>query len=144
MRPMTMKEAIVDLGDAQVPEVGHIWIDESPGGRNTKTWPLAHNARQGEKYAGQHKRMHWNKPCTTLTTDGLPGMRPYLRRMDCHPLYTRTLSELEFRRVSSFPDDYIFPDGKAAERIGNAVPPLFMKAIAEHIRDNILGQVDHG
>jgi site-specific DNA-cytosine methylase len=25
-----------------------------------------------------------------------------------------------------------------AERIGNSVPPLFMRAIAEHIRDTIL------
>ena len=30
----------------------------------------------------------------------------------------------------------------AWERIGNSVPPLFMKAIAEHIKNEILVKVD--
>lgn len=49
-----------------------------------------------------------------------------------------TLEELKI--FGSFPKDFKFAGGKqqAWERIGNSVPPLLMKAIAEHIRDNIL------
>lgn len=46
----------------------------------------------------------------------------------------------EFKRFASFPDDFQFSgtwqDG--VQRIGNSVPPNFMRAIAEHIRDTIL------
>ena len=56
-----------------------------------------------------------------------------------HPLEPRGISTGERKRLSSFPDPFIFTSWKdAVERIGNSVPPLFMKSIAEHIRDNIL------
>lgn len=46
----------------------------------------------------------------------------------------------EFKRFSSFPDDFRFVGGWGAsvQRIGNSVPPLFMRAIAQHIRFQIL------
>ena len=46
----------------------------------------------------------------------------------------------EFKRFMSFPDSYKFIGGwgKAVERMGNSVPPNFMRAVAEYIRDNIL------
>lgn len=46
--------------------------------------------------------------------------------------------------ISSYPESFIFVGSftDKKERIGNSVPPLFMKAIAEHIRNNIL--VDMG
>lgn len=55
----------------------------------------------------------------------------------------RSLSMEEIRRLASFPDTYRqigkFEDQYA--RIGNSVPPLFMRAIARHIRSEILAQV---
>lgn len=47
----------------------------------------------------------------------------------------------ELRAFGSFPPAFQFAGNKNAawERIGNSVPPLFMKAIAEHIRAEILG-----
>ena len=50
----------------------------------------------------------------------------------------RRLSFLECQRAQSFPDDYIFK-GTQAQRyhqLGDAVPPLLAKAVAEAIKDD--------
>jgi DNA (cytosine-5)-methyltransferase 1 len=75
----------------------------------------------------------WDRVCGTLTkseisTSGL-----------VHPDRERYISLAEAKRISSFPDEFKFTDRKSGiVRMGNCVPPLLMKAIAEHIRDNIL------
>jgi DNA (cytosine-5)-methyltransferase 1 len=54
----------------------------------------------------------------------------------------RRFSLPEFKRFSSFPDGFTF-GGEFTEgirQIGNCVPPLFMRAIAEHIRRNMLSR----
>ncbi|MEZ5951205.1 MAG: DNA cytosine methyltransferase [Planctomycetaceae bacterium] len=77
-----------------------------------------------------------NKPCCTLpkmqTGKGFATI--------CHPLEPRALSIGEAKRIQTFPDDFILL-GKYTDqfaRIGNSVPPLFMKQIAEHIHGQIL------
>ena len=56
-----------------------------------------------------------------------------------HPTECRALSLGERKRLASFPDAFKFIDWKSGvERIGNSVPPLFMRAIALHIRRHIL------
>lgn len=51
----------------------------------------------------------------------------------------RRFTVAEFKRFASFPDEFRFVGGyKAVERIGNCVPPNLMRAIAEHIRREIL------
>ncbi len=47
-----------------------------------------------------------------------------------------------YRKLASFPEGFRFVGeyNESKSRIGNSVPPLFMKAIAAHIRDNILNQ----
>lgn len=55
----------------------------------------------------------------------------------------RRFTTREFARFGSFPDDFQFIStskawGEGVNRIGNSVPPLMMKAIAEHIRTEIL------
>lgn len=61
-----------------------------------------------------------------------------------HPSECRMLHHDEFKRIASFPDVYCFSGGRKdhQERIGNSVPPLFMEAIARHIRAEILGKID--
>lgn len=58
----------------------------------------------------------------------------------CHPLEPRSLSIGEAKRIQTFPDDFILTGSYANQwaRIGNSVPPLFMKQIAGHIKKNIL------
>jgi DNA (cytosine-5)-methyltransferase 1 len=59
-------------------------------------------------------------------------------KTDCvyHYNQPRALSVREFARLHSFPDSYAFMHGdrhSRYEQIGNAVPPLFAKAIAEAV-----------
>ena len=48
----------------------------------------------------------------------------------------------EVKRICSFPDDFILLGSFSQqwERLGNSVPPLMMRAVAEVIRDNILNK----
>jgi DNA (cytosine-5)-methyltransferase 1 len=56
----------------------------------------------------------------------------------------RAPSIIEMKRIGSFPDGFKFTGYDAAwERIGNSVPPNLMRAIAEHIRKELLPQITH-
>lgn len=59
----------------------------------------------------------------------------------CHPFEHRKHTIAELRRLMSFPDDFklIGTYQQQGERLGRAVPPLLMKAVASHIKENILG-----
>lgn len=60
-----------------------------------------------------------------------------------HPDRKRYISLSEAKRCSSFPDMFLFTGrAKGIERIGNSVPPLMMKAIALHIKKEILNRID--
>jgi len=52
----------------------------------------------------------------------------------------RRFSVPEYKRLGTFPDEFLFPDGfkESVHQIGNCVPPRFMEAIARHVRDNLL------
>ena len=74
------------------------------------------------------------KPCPTITissagNDVIPAS-PEKRKF--------TIPEL--RRICGFPDDFQLPGTYAQqwERLGRAVPPPMMQAVAAHIRDEIL------
>jgi len=57
-----------------------------------------------------------------------------------HPYEPRRFTILEVKRLCSFPDDFQMV-GKFEQRwarLGNAVPPLMMRAVAAAIRDNVL------
>jgi len=57
-----------------------------------------------------------------------------------HWVQKRRFSLPEFRRFASFPDDFVFAGEfeEGIKQIGNCGPPLFMRAIVEHIRCNFL------
>lgn len=59
-----------------------------------------------------------------------------------HPTDARKVSGAELKRLASFPDGFVFCGDRqlVQDRIGNSVPPLFMRAIAGHIRANILSR----
>jgi len=83
-------------------------------------------------------RLSWTKPAPTiLKTPGSGG--------HFHPDDPRLLNIGELQRIASFPDAYSFQGDwmTAVNRIGNSVPPLFMRAIAEHIRAHILTPALH-
>jgi len=60
-----------------------------------------------------------------------------------HPDIPRAISTGERKRLASFPDNFVFTSWKdAVERIGNSVPPLFMRSIARHVRAEILDKLN--
>jgi DNA (cytosine-5)-methyltransferase 1 len=76
------------------------------------------------------------KPCPTVTI-GSPGNDLAVKIGGTEK---RKFTIAELRRICAFPDDFILCGSYAQqwERLGNSVPPVMMKAIAETIRDNIL------
>ncbi|KKN02707.1 hypothetical protein LCGC14_1115070, partial [marine sediment metagenome] len=56
-----------------------------------------------------------------------------------HPTACRGITLQELKRIASFPDKFSFKSCASARLgVGNCVPPLFMRAIAKHIRSEIL------
>ena len=74
-----------------------------------------------------------SKPCCTIVRS-----RPPIGRFKDGS--ERELTAAECAAFASFPPEFKWIGSEANQlaRIGNSVPPLFMRAIAEHIRDNIL------
>ncbi len=73
--------------------------------------------------------------CTIRRNDGnlgMSGARHWAER--------RRFSLPEFKRFGSFPDAFFFagPFDEGIRQIGNCVPPLFMRAIAKHVRLELL------
>jgi len=56
--------------------------------------------------------------------------------MYIHPTEDRTISVREAARLQSFPDRFVFYGSRSSQfkQIGNAVPPLFAKAIAKSVK----------
>lgn len=79
----------------------------------------------------EFRRDKWEEPYYTI--------RQHKDR-PIHPIKDRLLSINEAKRLQTFPDDFILPhsNGQNWERIGRAVPPNLMKAVAIHIRENVL------
>jgi DNA (cytosine-5)-methyltransferase 1 len=76
-------------------------------------------------------RLWWERPSATIRTEFFkPEKGRYL-----HPVQDRVISHREGARLQSFPDWYVFEGKKIdiARQIGNAVPPLLGKAIAEYV-----------
>ncbi len=96
---------------------------------------------------GQEKRKHFGlvkidpeKPCPTITKS-VGGTTTGL----VHPYEIRRLSIDEIKALASFPAAFHM-EGSYSEkwaRIGNSVPPLFMRAIALHIRREVLKRETH-
>ena len=74
------------------------------------------------------KRLEYDKPSITIDT----GHNIYF-----HPIFNRVPTIRESARLQSFPDDFIFYGNKGEQfrQVGNAVPPLLAKAIANGIME---------
>lgn len=76
-------------------------------------------------------RLWWDRPSVTIRTEFFkPEKGRYL-----HPSEDRPITIWEAARMQTIPDDFLFLGAKTAvaRQIGNAVPPLFARKIAERI-----------
>lgn len=86
-------------------------------------------------FKDKYFKLYADKPCRTITAH---------LRMDClshiHPYQIRSITPREAARVQSFPDDYLFLGAylKTYMQIGNAVPVLMAKQIANVIKSYIV------
>ena len=74
-------------------------------------------------------RLWWDKPAFTMRTE---FFKPEKGRF-LHPVQHRAITHREAARFQSFPDSFEFKGSKIeiARQIGNAVPPLLARRIAE-------------
>ncbi len=90
--------------------------------------PYAH---RNDKFKDKYFRLYADRPCRTITAH---------LRSDCHshihPTQARALTPREAARAQSFPDDYLFlgPYLKTYTQIGNAVPVIMARGIAQVVR----------
>lgn len=106
-------------------KVKHI-ISMVPDGGNYKSLPIEYQKTRNVHIAWT--RMNSKKPCFTIDT----GHNHHFHYKD-----NRVPTPREVARIQSFPDKYIFYGTKTAQlkQIGNAVPPLLAKALANKILD---------
>jgi site-specific DNA-cytosine methylase len=72
-----------------------------------------------------------------------PSSTQIKSHLNWHYAVARQLTETEAGLIGSFPEEFKWV-GKTQDykqRIGNPVPPLFMRSIAKHIRTNILDKL---
>lgn len=99
-----------------------------PEGGNWKDVPehLWDTVREN-RHSSAYRRLNSKEVSITIDT----GHMNYF-----HPKYNRVPSVRESARIQSFPDDFIFTGGQGAQfrQVGNAVPPLLSKAIADTLK----------
>lgn len=133
-RPYTLIEALTDLEQSEED------IQEAVIGKQYQVYKWLEQMEPGQAGSDVHpngsyfnlKRLAWDEPVGTVCqSHGSPG----IACSHMHPDEMRKLSIPELKRVSSFPDDFVLTGTfqQRWERIGRAVPPLMMKAIAEHV-----------
>lgn len=96
-----------------------------PDGGNYKDLPKEFQRTRNVHIAWT--RLNSKKPSITIDT----GHRHHF-----HYKWNRVPTVRESARIQSFPDDFIFLCSRTSQykQVGNAVPPLMAKAIAEHLK----------
>ncbi|MBI5002089.1 DNA cytosine methyltransferase [Candidatus Woesearchaeota archaeon] len=121
----TVADALDDLTNQENVLNGHEFFTPTQ-----ETIQKIRNLKQGErmslKFNTSRQRLFADKPSRTILTKPI-----YI-----HPFYNRFLTARELARLQSFPDNFLFCGSKIdkVKQIGNAVPPLLAKKIAESLR----------
>jgi DNA (cytosine-5)-methyltransferase 1 len=85
-------------------------------------------------------RAHFDVPCQTIVAiTGNPTTASV-----AHPTECRKFSVAETKRLCGFPDDFVLTGDpiQKIERLGRAVPPPMMRAIASTLETNLLSRVE--
>jgi DNA (cytosine-5)-methyltransferase 1 len=134
--PVTVREALEDVADEPVPELTPKYRAFAP---LIKPGQCAADVDRGKGFQNL-VRLRLDAPSPTLTRMN-PG---HGRGTHLHPVRHRSLTIPEAKRLCAFPDAYRIADGTFQQRwgvLGNAVPPLLMRAIAAHLRTAVLDRI---
>lgn len=98
-------------------------------------WDKLEPGEQSDKYRSLIKADPERPSPTIMQRGGDGGVATVT-----HPVERRKFTIAELKRICAFPDDFILTGTYAQqwERLGRAVPPLMMRAVAETIRDEVL------
>lgn len=131
----TQKGAALGMGEFKViqDESG----ERSAGDVTDQPAPTGRSARAGTMFIQSGAR-------PAVWTDGGSGSAPAIMAGRVSGIQEgatrRKFTIAEVKRICAFPDDFILTGSYAQqwERLGNSVPPVMMRAIAEAIRDKVL------
>ena len=109
-------------------------LEAIPPGGNYKNLP----GYEGKNWMSLiYRRLHPDQPSATIVANGGGGTWGY------HYAEPRPLTNRERARIQSFPDDFEFVGSisEVRKQLGNAVPPLGIKPIAEQLLKTINKEV---
>ena len=135
--PVTAGESL--SGCSTPPEQLAVLFEAGRKYRSFKYWDKVRVGSSESRITGQGfnaVKLDPNKPARTIRrNDGNLGMHGAM-----HWAVRRRFSLPEFKRFGSFPDGFRFAGEfeEGIRQIGNCVPPLFMKAVAEYVRFKLI------
>lgn len=159
IKPLTVRDAIGHLPALNAGEKCQIdpyhftkpindnykrWLEFTPEGHSAfdnedfDKKPTTIDKKTGERrliscFGNAYKRMWWDKPAPTITMNS----GTISSQTNVHPRDTRVLTIREIMLLQTIPETYKFPLGTSEKRmrdvIGESVPPLMFKKLAEHL-----------
>jgi DNA (cytosine-5)-methyltransferase 1 len=120
---------------AKLSELNLRRIAKTPEGKGRESWPqelrLDCHSNGHKGHSDVYGRLSWDKPASGLTTRCIS----YSNGRFGHPEQNRAISLREAACLQTFPRNYRFIGGlqSRARQVGNAVPPLMARKLAEHL-----------